>query len=114
MLELKADPLRNCGGSGETALHVASRCGRFGAGRALLDHGVPADLKDQHGRTPLSIALIGKEMHVEHCHNQGCERCEARIQMHGELRWRVERGPTNDPAAMDTNNAAAGIPQSTP
>ncbi|CAE7391377.1 TANC2 [Symbiodinium natans] len=89
LLEAGADPMKPIGEEGETALHYAVRFGRFESVRALLDHGVPADLPDQQGRTPLSLAEKGLVMHVQTCGMQPCSRCEARIQIRGELRWRL-------------------------
>lgn len=89
LLEAKADAMRTIGDSGETALHLAVRYGRFESVRALLDHGMPADIADLDGRTPLSLAEKGLLLHVNNCGMQPCSRCEARIQVRGELRWRL-------------------------
>jgi len=89
LLEAKADATRTIGDAGETALHLAVRYGRFESVRALLDHGVPAEVADLHGRTPLSLAERGLMMHLNSCGMQPCSRCEARIQVRGELRWRL-------------------------
>jgi len=115
LLELKADPLITCGPGGETALHIAARCGRFEAVRELLDAGVPADIKDAQARTPLSIAMRGKECHAQNCHDrvQGweCKRCEARIQTYGELRWRVERSGKADNARAEAAQRINAAPE---
>mmetsp|Transcript_42984 Transcript_42984/g.100124 ORF Transcript_42984/g.100124 Transcript_42984/m.100124 type:complete len:391 (-) Transcript_42984:106-1278(-) len=89
LLEARADAMKTAGETGESALHLAVRFGRFEVLRALLDHGVPADLADLQGRTPLSLAEKGLAMHVNSCAMQHCPRCEARIQIRGELRWRL-------------------------
>lgn len=88
LLELKADADRTTGHEKETALHIAARCGQFEAARILLDHGVRANAVDGAGRTPLHMAEKGLEMHMNSCEYQPCDRCEARIQLRGELRWR--------------------------
>lgn len=104
LLELKADPLKPTGHDKETALHIAARCGQYGVARMLLDHGVPADICDGVGRTPLFMAEKGLEMHLDACVVRPCERCEARIQLRGELRFRTQslRGPTQPRAGSAT------------
>ncbi|CAJ1419176.1 unnamed protein product [Effrenium voratum] len=89
LLDIKADALKPIGDSGECALHLAVRYGRFESVRVLLDHGVPADIPDLEGRTPLTLAERGLAMHVNSCGMQPCNRCENRIQIRGELRWRL-------------------------
>lgn len=101
LLEMRADPMQPTGPGGESALHIAARSGRFDVARLLLDAGVPADLPDSLGRTPVNIAERGKELHMSGCTDDPkCERCEARIQVHGELRWRLSC------AKCSTTNAA--------
>lgn len=107
LLESRADPMKPTGPGGESALHIAARCGRFEATRLLLDHGVPADLPDRMGRTPLSVAERGKELHMASCgKGQKCERCEARIQVYGELSYRTQRKTTSSAAAPPSGDVA--------
>jgi len=89
LLEFKADPLKATGPHGDTPLHAAACCGRFEAARILLDHGVPANIQDRFGRTPLFMAESGMRMHLGTCEGPPCQRCESRIQLQGELRWRT-------------------------
>eukprot|EP00435_Cladocopium_sp_Y103_P004339 s4156_g1.t1 len=102
LLEAKADAMRTIGDSGETALHLAVRYGRFESVRALLDHGVPADVADLDGRTPLSLAEKGLLMHLNGCGMQPCARCEARIQVRGELRWRLGKSSGSSGSCVST------------
>eukprot|EP00930_Biecheleria_cincta_P056235 TRINITY_DN42395_c0_g1_i1.p1 TRINITY_DN42395_c0_g1~~TRINITY_DN42395_c0_g1_i1.p1 ORF type:complete len:473 (+),score=75.99 TRINITY_DN42395_c0_g1_i1:42-1460(+) len=105
LLELKADPDRTTGPEQETALHIAARCGQFEAARILLDHGVRANAVDGAGRTPLHMAEKGLEMHMNSCEYQPCDRCEARIQLRGELRWRAKA--TASEGALETQTEPA-------
>lgn len=102
LLEAKADAMRTIGDSGETALHLAVRYGRFESVRALLDHGVPADVADLDGRTPLSLAEKGLLNHLNGCGMQPCARCEARIQVRGELRWRLGKSSGSSGSRVST------------
>jgi hypothetical protein len=116
LLEMKADPALATGPAGTTALHIAARAGRFETVRLLLDHGLAADLPDRLGRTPLSFAEKGKEHHMSACdQGQGCERCEARIQVLGELRWRLkgQKPASIDHSSSDQPSSAPGGPSST-
>jgi len=102
LLEARADATKTIGEDGETALHFAVRFGRFDSVRALLDHGAPVDMADLQGRKPMSLAEKGLALHVEACAMQPCPRCEARIQVRGELRWRLGKssaGSTATPSA---------------
>ncbi|KAF3852922.1 hypothetical protein F7725_006277 [Dissostichus mawsoni] len=49
--------------TGESALHILTRRGRFGAAMVLLTHGANANLKGQHGNTALHLAM--KMDHME-------------------------------------------------
>jgi len=111
LLEMKADPSLPTGPSGESALHIACRSGRFEAVRMLLDHGVAADLPDRLGRTPLSCAEKGKERHMAACaQGHGCERCESRIQVLGELKWRVKAiGDSSAPPTLPPGESAPPV-----
>eukprot|EP00439_Symbiodinium_sp_Y106_P006556 s7207_g1.t1 len=91
LLEARADATKTIGEDGETALHFAVRFGRF-----------DSDMADLQGRTPMSLAEKGLALHVEACAMQPCPRCEARIQVRGELRWRLGKssaGSTATPSA---------------
>merc|ERR1712048_1311125 len=109
LLEMKADPSKPTGQSGETPLHIAARKGRFEAARILLEHGVSADTEDHVGYTPLYVAEKGLEMHVATCGQRPCERCEARIQLRGELRWRANATSSAETPGKQSETAAAGV-----
>lgn len=108
LLELKADADKTTGPEKETALHIAARCGQFEAARILLDHGVRANAVDGAGRTPLHMAEKGLEMHMNSCEYQPCDRCEARIQLRGELRWRARAAASESAPQMQAEPAAPG------
>merc|ERR1711920_251079 len=109
LLEMKADASKPTGQSGETPLHIAARKGRFEAARILLEHGVQANAEDRVGYTPLYVAEKGLEMHVATCDHRPCERCEARIQLRGELRWRASAASPTDSSRQQSESAAANV-----
>merc|ERR1712048_677839 len=109
LLEMKADPTKPTGQSGETPLHIAARKGRFEAARILLEHGVPSQTEDRVGYTPLYVAERGLEMHVATCDQRPCERCEARIQLRGGLRWRATAATSAGAPRRQSDSAAAGV-----
>lgn len=43
--------------TGESALHILTKKGRFEAAMVLLTHGANANLKGQDGNTPLHLAM---------------------------------------------------------
>lgn len=85
------------------------RARRFAAARILLEHGVPSQTEDHLGYTPLYVAEKGLEMHITTCDQRPCERCEARIQLRGELRWRANATSSADGAQGQGDSAAAGV-----
>jgi hypothetical protein len=106
LLEMKADPTKRTGPTGDTALHTAASHGQFAALRLLLDHGVPVNSLDGNGRTALVLAEKGLSLHQEACDSrQGqCERCDARVSIRNELKYRMSKIA---PAAVATESAAA-------
>merc|ERR1711920_269842 len=109
LLEMKADASKLIGQSGETPLHIAARKGRFEAARILLEHGVQANAEDRVGYTPLYVAEKGLEMHVTTWDQRPCERCEARIQLRGELRWRASATSSAAASRQQSDSAAAEV-----
>lgn len=64
ILEARADPDRRVGGSSYTALHAAVQADRLEAVRVLLEAGADPNAVDNHGNSPLSIALKRKQEKV--------------------------------------------------
>jgi hypothetical protein len=63
--------------AGETALHVAVRCGRKLAVKVLLDHGANVHARDASGRGLLALADVKmrscrEDVPVDYCHYEAC------------------------------------------